>query len=215
MSCTAFLLYYDWFMRVTLLRLPEANLYVFVANIAIGADNHAELLDTLSHVNDVAYHMGVKLTADKTKIHQWDQHWDPSTLTWQGQDIPIKPPLLTYLGHLPDHLSHEDTAWDMATTQFHWDLANYKTPPLNYHHKAAVVNVLLISLWAYPGYSWATDKERPNGTISSSNTSRTPQGWRKQCIDTAYQQTYREEAANYGGPLLRPNDVHRVGQRNQ
>ena len=63
----------------------------------------------------------------------------------------IRPPVLTYLGHILAHPSHEDHTWDMVTNQLRHDLAAYKTLPLHSFEKVAVINVLLIPRWTYHG----------------------------------------------------------------
>ena len=60
-------------------------------------------------------------------------------------------PILTYLGHVLVHLTQEETAWDMVTTQVYHNIAAYKTLPLNGYKKVAISNAVLISRWTYKG----------------------------------------------------------------
>ena len=64
----------------------------------------------------------------------------------------IRPPILTYLGHLLAHPSHEDQAWDMVTKQLLQALAAYKTLPLNGFEKVAIMDTVLIPHWTYRGF---------------------------------------------------------------
>ena len=64
-----FLLYYDVLLRETFARLPKANLYVFVDDIAIRADDQGGLLDTLSRPKDVAHRMGLRFNVNKIKVY--------------------------------------------------------------------------------------------------------------------------------------------------
>ena len=71
----------------------------------------------------------------------------------------IRPPILTYLGHVLAHLSHEDQAWDTVTNQLCHNLAEYKTLPLNSFEKVAIINAVLIPCWTYRGL-FLGDKQR-------------------------------------------------------
>ena len=71
-------------------------------------------------------------------------YYVPGTITWQGQQLTIRPPMLTYLGHVLAHPSHEDHTWDMVTNQLCHGLAAYKTLPLNGFEKVAIINAVLI-----------------------------------------------------------------------
>ena len=84
LSPTLFLLYYDVLLRETLSRHPDAQLYVFVDDIAVRATNQAALLNTLNHLHHVAYRMGLRFNADKTETYHWACTYNPGTITWQG-----------------------------------------------------------------------------------------------------------------------------------
>ena len=63
----------------------------------------------------------------------------------------MRPPILTYLGHVLAHPTQQETAWDRVTTQLYHDIAAYKTLPLNGYEKVAIINAILIPRWAYGG----------------------------------------------------------------
>ena len=67
LSPTLFLLYYDILLRETKERCPEAQLYVFVDDIAVRAPTKETLLHTLDTLDDVAYTMGLRYTAVNNK----------------------------------------------------------------------------------------------------------------------------------------------------
>ena len=127
---TLFFLYYNVLLRETMSRQPDAQLYVFVDDIAVRTTSQAALLDTLNHLRQVAYRMGLCFNADKTETYHWARNYNPGTITWQGQHLMIRPPILTYLGHILAHPSHNDHAWDTVTNQLRHDLAAKKTLPL-------------------------------------------------------------------------------------
>ena len=52
----------------------------------------------------------------------------------------MRPPILTYLGHVLAHSKQEDTAWGIVTIQLHHDLAANRTVPLNGYEKVAIIN---------------------------------------------------------------------------
>ena len=116
LSPTLFLLYYDVLLRETLTCNPKA---------------HIHLTETLSHLHHVAHRMGLRFNADKTEMYQWSRQYEPETIMWQEQQLTTQPPIVTYLGHVLAHLSHEDQAWELVTNQLRHDLAAYKTLPLN------------------------------------------------------------------------------------
>ena len=99
-SPTLLLLYYDVLLREAMLRQLDAQLYVFVDDIAIRATNQAALLDTLNHPHHVAYRMGLSLNADKTEGYHWARNYNPGTIRWQPQPLTLRLPILTYLGHI-------------------------------------------------------------------------------------------------------------------
>ena len=103
-----FLLYHNVPLRETMSRQADTQFYVFVDDIAVRATSQAALLDTLNHLHHLAYRMGLRFNADKTKTYHWASNYNPGTITWQGQRLPIRPPILTYLGHILAHPSHED-----------------------------------------------------------------------------------------------------------
>ena len=63
----------------------------------------------------------------------------------------IQPPIVTYLGHIQAHPSHNDQAWDMVTNQLRHNEAAYKTLPLNGFEKVAIITCVLIPRWTYGG----------------------------------------------------------------
>ena len=139
LSPTLFLLYYDILLRETKERCPGAQPYVFVDDIAVRAPT----------LHDVAYTMGLRFNKDKTEVYHWAKDYNLEPITWQHQLIPVRPPIMTYLGHA--HPTQEDTMWDMVTTQLHHDIAAYRTLPLNAYEKVAVINAVLIPRWTYRG----------------------------------------------------------------
>ena len=143
--------YYDVLLRETLNRQPDANLYVFVDDIAVRAPDTTTLPTTLDDLNHVAHRMGLGFNADKTEIYAWGRHCAPTAITWQGQRLDVRPPILTYLGHVLAHPSHEEHTWELVTTQLHHDLAAYKTLPLNGFEKVTIINSVLIPRWTYRG----------------------------------------------------------------
>ena len=61
----------------------------------------------------------------------------------------MRPPILTYLGHVLAHPTQEETTWDMVTTQLYHDIVAYRTLPLNGYEKVAIINAVLIPRWTY------------------------------------------------------------------
>ena len=151
LSPTLFLLYYDILLRETMERCPRARLYVFVDDIAVRAPTKEALLHTLDTLHDVAYTMGLRFNKDKTEVCHWAKDYDLRPITWRQQLIPVRPPIMTYVGHVLAHPTQEDTAWDMVTTQLHHDVAAYRTLPLNAYEKVAIINAVLIPRWTYRG----------------------------------------------------------------
>ena len=132
-------------------RQPDAQLHVFVDDIAVHATNQAALLDILKHLHHVAYRLGLRFNADKTETYHWARNYNHGTITWQGQRLTVRPPILTYLGHIPAHPAQEDHSWDMVTNQLRHDVAAYKTLPLNGFEMVAIINTVLIPRWTYRG----------------------------------------------------------------
>ena len=151
LSPTLFLLYYDILLRETKGRCPGAQLYVFVDDIAVRAPTRATLLRMLDTLHNVAYTMGLRFNKDKTEVYHWAKDYNLEPITWQHQLIPVRPPIMTYLGHVLAHPTQEDTTWDMVTTQLHHDIAAYRTLPLNAYEKATIINAVPIPRWTYRG----------------------------------------------------------------
>ena len=151
LSPTLFLLYYDILLRETKERCPGAHLYVFVDDTVVRAPTKESLLHTLDTLHEVAYTMGLRFNKDKTEVYHWAKDYSLEPITWQHQLIPVRPPILTYLGHVLAHPTQEDTAWDMVTAQLHHDIAAYRTLPLNAYEKVAIINTVLIPRWTYRG----------------------------------------------------------------
>ena len=84
-------------------------------------------------------------------MYHWAKDCNLHPITWQHQLIPVRPPIMTYLGHVLAHPTQADTACDMVTTQLHHNIAAYKTLPLNASEKAAIINAVLIPGWTYRG----------------------------------------------------------------
>ena len=109
------------------------------------------LLHTLDALHEVAHTMGLRLNKDKTEVYHWAKDYNVEPITWQHQLIPVRPPIMAYLGHVLAHPTQEDTAWDMVTTQLHHDTTAYRTLPLNAYEKVAIINAVLIPRWTYRG----------------------------------------------------------------
>ena len=151
LSPTLFLLYYNILLRETKERCPEACLYVFVDDIAVCAPTTEALLQTLDTLHEVAHMMGLRFNKDKTEV-SLAKNYSLEPITWQHQQLPVRPPILTYLGHVPAQPTQEETAWDMVTTQLYDDIAAYRTLPLNGYEKVAIINAVLIPRWTYRGF---------------------------------------------------------------
>ena len=67
LSVTLFLLYYDILLRETLVRHLNANLCVFVDDIAVGVDYPSIVTETLNHLHDVAHLAGCISTKTRLK----------------------------------------------------------------------------------------------------------------------------------------------------
>ena len=104
LSSTLFLLYYDVLLHETLTQHPTTQEYRFVDNITVRAPNKMELLNTLNHLHCVTYRMGLHFNAGKTKTYHWGRNYEPEIITWQNQHLTVRPPILTYLGHVLAHL---------------------------------------------------------------------------------------------------------------
>ena len=85
--------------------------------------NKTTVLTTLDHIHYVAHRMGLHFIANKTEMYHWTRHDEQGTITWQGKQITTRPPVLTYLGNVVAHGSHEEQAWDLVTNQVRHDLA--------------------------------------------------------------------------------------------
>ena len=151
LSPTLFLLYYDILLRETKERCPGAHLYVFVDDIAVRAPTRQSLLHTLDTLHEVAYTMGLRFNKDKTEVYHWAKDYNLEPITWQHQLIPVRPPILMYLGHILAHPTQEDAAWDMVTAQLHHGIAAYGTLPRNAYEKVAIINAVLIPRCTYRG----------------------------------------------------------------
>ena len=92
-----------------------------------------------------------KINKDKTEVYHWPEDYNREPLRWQHQVIPVRPPILTYLGHVLAHPTQEDTTWDIGTPQLHHDIAAYRTLPLNAYEEVAIINAVLIPRWTYRG----------------------------------------------------------------
>ena len=147
LSPTLFLLYYDILLRDTKERCLDACLDVFVDDIAIRAPTTDALLHTLDALHEVAHMMGLRFSKDKTEVYHWAKNYCLEPITWQHQQIPVRPPILTYLGHVLAHPMQEETAWDMVTTQLYHDIAAYRKLPLNGYEKVTIINTVLIPRW--------------------------------------------------------------------
>ena len=65
-------------------------------------------------------------------------------MTWQHQDRPVHPPVMTYLCLVLAHRLHKETARGMVTTQLQHDLNAYSTLPLNGYEQVAIINAVLV-----------------------------------------------------------------------
>ena len=97
---TLFLLYYDILLREATERCLDACLYVFVDDIAVRAPTTDTLLHTLDALHEVAHTMGLRFNKDKTEVYHWAKNYNLEPIPWQHQLIPVRPPILTYLGHV-------------------------------------------------------------------------------------------------------------------
>ena len=86
--------------------------------------------------------MGLRFNACKTETYHLVRNYGPGTITKQGQQLTIFSSILTYLGHVPAHPSHRDTAWHVVTNQLRHDVAAYKALPLNGFAKVVITNAI-------------------------------------------------------------------------
>ena len=93
--------------------------------------------------------MGLRFNKDKTEVYHWAKNYSLEPITWQRQQL--RPPILTYLGHVLAHPTQEETPGDMVTAQLYHDIAAYRTLPLNGYEKVAIINAVLIPRWTYRG----------------------------------------------------------------
>ena len=151
---------------------------MFVDDIAVRAPTKESLLHTLDTLHEVAYTMGLRFNKDKTEVYHWAKDYNQEPITWEHQLIPVRPPILTYLGHVLAHPTQEDTAWDMVTTQLHHDIAAYSTLPFNAYEKVVIINAVKTSSLDGPtgGYSSKTEHRRLYGTTYCYITSGTHPG---------------------------------------
>ena len=140
---------------------------MFVDDTAVRAPSRGLLLHTLDTLHDVAHTRGLRFNRDKTEVYPWAKDHNLEHITWQRQLIPVRPPIITYLGHVLAHFTQEDTVWDMVTTQRYHDIAAYRTLPLNAYEKVAIINAVLIPRWTYRWtYKGAVPREQiPDGTL--------------------------------------------------
>ena len=120
-------------------------------DIAVRAPSTGSLLHTLDTLHKVAHTMGLRFNKDKTEVYHLVRDYNVEPITWQHQLIPVRPPILTSLGHVLAHPTQEETTWDMVTTQLHHDIAAYRTLPLNAFEKVAIINTVLIPRWTCRG----------------------------------------------------------------
>ena len=75
-------------------------LLVWGALVAVRAPTREALLHTLDTLHDVAHTMGLRFNKDKTEVCHWAKDYDLTPITWRHQLIPVRPPIMTYLGHM-------------------------------------------------------------------------------------------------------------------
>ena len=61
------------------------------------------LLHTLDTLHDVAHTIRLHFNKDKTEVYHWAKDYNLEPITWQHQLIPVRPPIMTYLGHVQAH----------------------------------------------------------------------------------------------------------------
>ena len=123
----------------------------FCQQFGVRAPTTDALLQTLDTLHEVAHTMGLRFNQDKTQVYHWAKNYCLEPITLQHQQLPVRPPILTYLGHVVAHPTQEETALDMVTTQLYHDIAAYRTLLLNGYQKVAIVNAVLIPRWTYRG----------------------------------------------------------------
>ena len=82
-------------------------------------------------------------------MYHWAKNYCLEPITSQHQQLPVRPPILTYLGHALARPTQQETAWDMVTTQLYHDIAAYRTQPLNGYEKVTIINAVLIPRSTY------------------------------------------------------------------
>ena len=82
----------------------------FVDDIAVRAPTTDALLQTLDTLHEVAHMMGLRFNKDKTEVYHWAKNYCLEPITWQHQQLSVRPPILTYLGHVLAHPTQEETA---------------------------------------------------------------------------------------------------------
>ena len=151
LSPILFLYCYDILRRKTRERCPDAWLHVFVDDIAVPAPMTHALLHTIHTLHEVAHTMGLHFDKDKTEVYHRAKNYSLEPITWWHHQIPVGPPILTYLGHVRAHPKQEETARDMVSTQLYHDKAAYRTLPPNGYEKVTIINAVLIPRWTYMG----------------------------------------------------------------
>ena len=72
-----------------------------------------------------------------------------NVLQWNGKDIPVRPPIFRYLGHIMAHPSWAQRARDEVLAKVESDLTRYRALPLDAFERVQLLNSVLIPRWLY------------------------------------------------------------------
>ena len=110
LSPTLFLLFYDILLRETMERCHEACLYVFLDDIAVRAPTTEALLQMPDALQEVAHMVVDRFNKKKIEVYHWAKNYSFEPITLHHQQLPVRPPMLTYLCHVLAHPTQEETA---------------------------------------------------------------------------------------------------------
>ena len=140
------MLLYEAFHGTLRHEFPDAQFYVYVDDVAIVTRDKTELQRILARAQQLSDHLGLKVNRSKTEVYLWDHSIPKDHIKWEGDTIPVQPPIFKYLGHIMAHPEWVKKAQENILDE---QLAGYERLPLNAWERVELVNSVLTSQWTY------------------------------------------------------------------
>ena len=183
LSPLLFCVVYEMFHGTLAVEFPSVQCYTYMDDVAFVSPDRSTTMAVLRRVTDLGNTLGVHVHKGKTEVYCWSATYKVDRLLWDGQVNTVRPPILSYLGHIIAHPQWAHKARSDYLDLITSDLAQYAHIPKDGWERKQVVNSILMPSWLHravliPSDRWYKEVDdlcsvfvrRPKGMVPGRNT---------------------------------------------